>query len=453
MTNLAKVAHPANCAGSSTFARFMDIVNNSYLIGLTGNLGSGKSTVRTMLEALGAHGIDADALAHTVMARGTPTWRAVVDAFSADILAFNGRIDRQRLAQRVFADADGLTKLEAIVHPAVGAAIKQMLRETDAPVIVVEAIKLIEAGLQVWCDALWIVKCAPEVQIARVMRDRHMGEADARARLASQSLLEDKLRFAHVIIDNSGNADATRAEVEQAWRTIQPATARDKSEWLGDNAPRAATSSAASASVSEPAPYTESLSAAATEVSLAPMPGWANDTSAAPQVQGLAKVKLEVEVRRARRSDLQALGVAIAKFEHRAQPLARDEALKRLGERGYRLAMADHRIVALAAWDAENLVATVREVWVESADLAPIALPKLLALIETEAKELLCEVVLLLIDESALTLTAEARALGYEEQTLPALHSAWQDVVRECLKASDQIWCKRLREGITTKPM
>ncbi len=429
-------------------------MNNSYLIGLTGNLGSGKSTVRKMLEALGAHGIDADALAHTVMARGTPTWRAVVDAFGADILAFNGRIDRQRLAQRVFADADGLTKLEAIVHPAVGAAIKQMLRETDAPVIVVEAIKLIEAGLHVWCDALWIVKCAPEVQIARVMRDRHMSETDARARLASQSLLEDKLRFAHVIIDNSGNADATRAEVEQAWRAIQPATARDKSEWLDNNARRPATSSAASASVSEPAPYTEPPpGAAVTEAPPAPIPSWVKDTSAAPQVQGLAKVKLEVEVRRARRSDLQALGVAIAKFEHRAQPLARDEALKRLGERGYRLAMADHRIVALAAWDAENLVATVREVWVESADLAPIALPKLLTLIETEAKELLCEVVLLLIDESALTLTAEARALGYEERTLPALHSAWQDVVRERLKASDQIWCKRLREGITTKPM
>ncbi len=423
-------------------------MNNSYLIGLTGNLGSGKSTVRKMLQALGAHGIDADALAHTVMARGTPTWRAVVDAFGADILAFNGRIDRQVLAQRVFADADGLTKLEAIVHPAVGAAIKQMLREIDAPVIVIEAIKLIEAGLHVWCDALWIVQCAPEVQIARVMRDRHMSEADAQARLAVQSPLEEKLRFAHVVIDNSGNADATRAEVEQAWRAIQPATARDKRDWLSESARGDATRRPS------------------TEVPLPPIPGWAKAESAAPpsiaplrdspaatQVPGWAKVKLDVEVRRARRSDWEALGAAIAKAEHRAQPLARAEALKRLGERGYRLALADHRIVALAAWDAENLVATVREVWIESADLAPVALPKLFALVEEEATELLCEVVLLLIDESALTLAAEALASGYEERALPALHSAWQGVVRERLKPTDQIWCKRLREGITTKPV
>lgn len=423
-------------------------MNNSYLIGLTGNLGSGKSTVRKMLQALGAHGIDADALAHTVMARGTPTWRAVVDAFGADILTFNGRIDRQRLAQRVFANADGLTKLEAIVHPAVGAAIKQMLRESDAPVIVVEAIKLIEAGLHVWCDALWIVKCAPDVQIARVMRDRHMSEAEARARLASQGPLEEKLRFAHVIIDNSGSTAATRAEVEQAWSAIQPATARDKREWLSEGA------------------RSDTPQHPSTEASPPPLPLWAKgepvappsivplrDDQAAMPVPGWAKVKLEVAVRRARRSDWEALGAAFAKAEHRAQPLARSEALQRLGERGYRIAMADHRIVALAAWDAENLVATVREVWIESADLAPIALPQLFALIEHEAKELLCEVVLLLIDESALTLAAEALALGYEERALPALHSAWQGIVRERLKPTDQIWCKRLREGITTKPV
>ncbi|HEX7593375.1 MAG TPA: hypothetical protein VF429_04315, partial [Anaerolineae bacterium] len=239
-----------------------------------------------------------------------------------------------------------------------------------------------------------------------------------------------------------------RAEVEQAWRAIQPATARDKREWLSESARGAATHRPS------------------TQVPLPLIPGWAKDESAAPpsiaqlrdspaatQVPGWAEVEPDIKVRRARRSDWEALGVAIAKSEHRAQPLARDEALKRLGERGYRLAMADHRVVALAAWDAENLVATAREVWVESVDLAPIALPKLLALIETEAKELLCEVVLLLIDESVLTLAAEARALGYEERTLPALHSAWQEIVRERLKPTDQIWCKRLREGITTKPV
>lgn len=184
-----------------------------------------------------------------------------------------------------------------------------------------------------------------------------------------------------------------------------------------------------------------------------PIPEWAKPATAAPQVPGWAKAKPEVAVRRARRSDLELLGAAIAKSEHRAEPLAREEALKRLGERGYRIAIVNHRIVALAAWDAENLVATVRGMWVESADIAQIALPKLLALIESEAKELLCEVVVLLIDEGALTLAAEARIVDYEERELSTLHSAWQSVIRERLKDKDQIWCKRLREGITTKPV
>lgn len=450
-------------------------MKNFYLIGLTGNLGSGKSTVRKMLETLGARGIDADALAHVVMQRGTPTWRAVVEAFGADILAFNGRIDRRKLGQRVFANADSLRKLEAIVHPAVGALIKQMLRESPEPVVVIEAIKLIEAGMHLWCDALWVVRCAPEAQIERVMRDRHLSEADARARLAAQSPLEDKLRLAHTVIENSGNEAATRAEVEQAWRAIRPETARDKSDWLlgiplrkvpstASNAIGETTSAKAttaqSPAVAPPAPaWTTSQPPAHSEpaeaAALAPQPVFERVQvgKSAPQLPAWARVDADVEVRRARRSDLVALSVAIAKLENRTNPLARAEALQRLGERGYRIAIKDHRIVGLAAWEAENLVAIVREIWAESADAAPVVFPKLIALIEEEAKELLCEVVLLLIGESAMTLAAEAHAFGYEQSELSALHSVWQGVVKERLQPTDQIWLKLLRPSITTKPV
>ena len=150
-------------------------MKNFYLIGLIGNLGSGKSTVRKMLEQLGARGIDADALAHVVMQRGTPTWRAIVDAFGASILAYDGRIDRRALGARVFADASALQTLEAIVHPAVGALTKDLLRETTQPVVVLEAIKLIGAGMHHWCDALWAVTCPVDAQIERVTRTRQIG--------------------------------------------------------------------------------------------------------------------------------------------------------------------------------------------------------------------------------------------------------------------------------------
>ena len=425
-------------------------MKNSYLIGLTGNLGSGKSTVRKMLEQLGARGIDADALAHTVMARGTPAWRAVIDAFGADILKVNGRIDRQKLGARVFADAEGLKRLEAIVHPAVGARIKRIVRDESAPVIVIEAIKLLEANLDAWCDSIWVVQCAPEIQVQRVMRDRNMTEADARARLASQSPAEDKLKFANVVIDNSGDENATRVQVENAWSAIRPETARDKSVWLYDSppTPAAITSSAAA----EPSGAQEPESKVEPPAVIAkPEVVERKDDQSLPRVTVAANAA-DVQIRRARRSDLSALGVALAKLEQRDEPLARPEALRRFGEHGYFIATIEDRIVALAAWEAENLVAIVREIWAESADAAPLVLPGLFALIEQEAVGLLCEVVLLQIKEPETTLAMEAHAAGYHQRELRAMHPVWRSVAQERLQPTDQIWLKRLRERITTKP-
>jgi hypothetical protein len=146
------------------------------------------------------------------------------------------------------------------------------------------------------------------------------------------------------------------------------------------------------------------------------------------------------------------LSVAFARFDNRHKPLSRGETIQRLGERGYFIVLSEKRIVALASWEAENLVAIVPDTWAESPDTAPLVLPKLFALIEDEARRLLCEVVLLLINESALTLAAEANAVGYAQSELQALHPVWQSVARERLRGGNQIWVKPLREGITTKP-
>jgi dephospho-CoA kinase len=443
-------------------------VNSFYLIGLTGNLGSGKSTVRKMLEELGARGIDADALAHVAMARGTPTWRAIIETFGADIVTYNGRIDRQKLSERVFADANGLKRLEAIVHPAVGALIKQSVSDEQASVIVVEAIKLIEAGLHAWCDAVWVVKCEPNAQVERVMRERHMSEADARARLGAQSALADKLKHAQVVIDNSADETATHAEVERAWRAIRPETARDKRAWLYDLPPDSATRAAPPVAAMPTAPPPPKPKAQP-EIQSPPTPVWVRAKPSAastepaveqktgkapvPQSPAWATVEADVEVRRARRTDLDSLSVALARLENRGQPLSRAETVQRFGERGYFIVLSEKRIVALASWEAENLVAIVPEIWVESPDTAPVVLPKLFALIEGEARRLLCEVVLLLIKESALTLSAEANAAGYDQREPQTLHLVWRTVAQERLRASHQIWLKPLREGITTKPI
>lgn len=398
-----------------------------------------------MLEQLGARGIDADALAHVVMRRGTPTWRAIVDAFGAEILTYDGRIDRRKLGARVFADAAALQTLEGIVHPAVGALTKEILRETTQTVVVLEAIKLFEAGMHHWCDALWAVTCAPETQIERVMRARQISAEDARARLAAQGSFEEKLRHADVVIDNSGDAHATRTQITRVWKTIRPETAHDKGEWLW-NIPRVPPSPIVppeSVVASPPPPVT-----VAPEISPPPVA----PTPAPPPVA--AKPTPEFDVRRSRRNDLDALSVAIAKRENLARPLSHEEALKRFGTSGYRIAIGEGRIVSFAAWEAENLVATVREMWAESNYIALLVLPRLFELIEEEAHRLLCEVIILFLEVSTpLYISEQARACGYQQVELSGLHPVWQPIVRERIKPGERIWAKRLREEMITKPM
>ncbi|MBI4789556.1 MAG: dephospho-CoA kinase [Chloroflexi bacterium] len=451
---------------------------NFYLIGLTGNLGSGKSTVRRMLEQLGALGLDADKLAHAAMQRGKPAWRAIVETFGPEVLQHNGRIDRQKLGARVFENPAALAQLEAITHPAVGEIIKQELRQTQVQVVVVEAIKLFEANLHLWCDALWVVTATPDAQVARVMRERQMSAEEARARLATQSHLDEKLARADVVIDNSQDLSATKAQVENAWRnTIHLEQARDKSEWLY-GAPRVEPTTtpppAAPAetrvepmppavATPEPSPVEPQATAETAPVEAAPVVA---EVAPAPEptveiTPPIEEAQLpspmpigEIEVRRARRSDLNALGVALAAREGRAEPLARAEVIQRLGERGYRIAVGGQRIIALAAWEAENLVATVRDVWAESGDIAPRALPQLFALVEADARALQCEVSLVLLDPQTPAFVAEqVTACEYQPRELSGLHRHWRQVVEERLQPSDHIWVKRLREDMVTRPI
>lgn len=196
-----------------------------YLIGLTGNIATGKSTVARMLVDLGAERIDADALVHTLQRKGTSTYDAIVARFGSGILAPGGEIDRRVLGAIVFADPAWLRSLEAIVHPAVLLESQRRLSEAKADIVVYEAIKLIEAGRHTMCDAVWVVTAPRDVQVARLMRDRDMSEAEARQRIDAQPPPEEKLTYATVVIDNGGSLEETRAQVERAFAAISLSTA------------------------------------------------------------------------------------------------------------------------------------------------------------------------------------------------------------------------------------
>lgn len=188
------------------------------IIGLTGNIGTGKSTVLGYLAAKGALVLDADKLAHRAIEPGMPGYGAVVAAFGPGILLANGTIDRAALGRMVFGNPARLAELEAIVHPAVFTLAQKTIADSDASAVIVEAIKLLEAGnLRRLCREIWVVTSRPDVQLQRLMESRGMGAEEARLRLAAQSPQEEKVRQATRVIANDGTVEELYAALDVVW--------------------------------------------------------------------------------------------------------------------------------------------------------------------------------------------------------------------------------------------
>ncbi|MBI4675059.1 MAG: dephospho-CoA kinase [Chloroflexi bacterium] len=405
-----------------------------YLIGLTGNIATGKSTVCHILEQLGARIIDADLVAHAVLKRGTPAWRSVVEQFGYDILHYDGAIDRRKLGALIFGDASKLQTLERITHPAIGTELALLVRDAAAApnaaetIVVIEAVKLYEAGLHEYLDALWVVTAPPEEQKRRLIQDRGLSEPEIKARLDSQPALDEKLKRANVVIDNGGSIEETRVQVMRGFIQINTERARDKTalltHWLRLT-PQATPPPAETLVETMPPPILEHP--------LITEPEWT--------------------VRRARPTDARMLSELLAKIEGKSEPIGRAEMLERQGRFGYWMVRAGERTVALAAWQAENLAAIVRELWADTDEQAVRAFPVLLQAIEAEANALTCEVVAIVVPERASHLAEiAARAGGYVPTTPDQLHKLWRTVIAPLLTGQETLYTKQLRE-IVTKPI
>lgn len=187
------------------------------VIGLTGPIGAGKSTVAQMLRELGAKVLDADAIVHDEQSRGTLGYSAIVQTFGTKILGEDKEIDRRKLAEEVFGDPAKLEKLERILHPRVIARIleaRKMLKDGDT--LVVEAIKLLESGLRNICDEVWVVVVPRETLLAR-LESRGIRRAEADLRLRNQRSEEEFRRAADVIIENDADRARTKELVREAW--------------------------------------------------------------------------------------------------------------------------------------------------------------------------------------------------------------------------------------------
>jgi len=200
------------------------------VLGLTGNMGSGKTSVGEILRDLGCPVIDADKEAHRTYKAGSQTWQQIVDAFGDTILTPDGEIDRQVVGRKVFEEPEALARLNAIVHPATRARVERRLREFEQDGhfwATVEATLLIESGWQDMVKRLWVVAAPIDLVVARLSISRKLSEDEVRSRIASQMAVEEKMALADDIIYNDGNMDDLRRRVEQLWHTLSPPDRRD----------------------------------------------------------------------------------------------------------------------------------------------------------------------------------------------------------------------------------
>jgi dephospho-CoA kinase len=200
-----------------------------FVIGLTGNIATGKSTVLAYLAAKGAEIIDADQLTHQALVPSGPAYATIVSEFGPGIVQPDGLIDRTALGRIVFSDQAELRKLEAIVHPAVYTLALTRLAAAKAAVVIIEAIKLLEArSLLRLCQEVWVVTASEATQLQRLREGRGMAEEEARRRMAAQTTQAEKVRQADRVLHNDGTTAELYTQLDRLWADLQEKVKNDE---------------------------------------------------------------------------------------------------------------------------------------------------------------------------------------------------------------------------------
>lgn len=222
MSFMANLIDPQPNAPSNVLSN--SIQNQPYVVGLTGNIGTGKSTVLSYLATKGAYVLDADKIAHETMLPTGAAYQSVIDAYGTrgEIVANDGQIDRRALAAIVFADPEALAQLESIVLPKVFALTQQRIAECGSGIVILEAIKLLDGGKVVdLCDEIWVITAPSDAQFKRLQESRGMDEESIQQRLDAQSPQSEKVKRADRVIENDGTLAELHEKLDKIWSDLQ----------------------------------------------------------------------------------------------------------------------------------------------------------------------------------------------------------------------------------------
>lgn len=374
-----------------------------YVIGLTGNIATGKSVVRRMLEHLGAYTIDADMLAHRVIAKGAPGYEPVLDTFGVWLLDKDEQINRAKLGRLVFADEQALAQLEAIIHPHVSQAIDLLVRRSRQNVIVIEAIKLLESDLRGKCDSIWVTDADREVRVERLVRKRGMTREDALQRVDAQSAPEAKIAAATVVIKNNGSYEDLWRQVNDAWKRLLPSAEAETVPPI----------------VSKPGPGPEAFS-----------------------------------LQRGKPRDSQKIAELITKLSRGKRAMTSEDVMEAFGDKAFLLLQMGNDLVGVAGWQVENLVARTLDLYLDPKAPPEKALPLLLDEVERASAELQCEASLVFPPMELVGFDAIWKRAGYERRAADSLGvQAWTEAAHESMPKGSALFFKQLRADRVLRPI
>ena len=376
-----------------------------YVIGLTGNIATGKSVVRKMLEHLGAYGIDADALSHRAIAKGAPGFQNVIETFGNWVLDDKGEIDRSKLGNLVFSDPEALSKLEKIIHPLVRQATDHLISNANQKAIVIEAIKLLESPIRDSLDTIWVTTASEQTQLSRLKESRGWSEAIAKARMSAQSAQADKEAAADTVILNNGSYEETWQQVKTAWLKIFPKESED--------------------------------------------------ASAAVEVAKITTGSLQnLTVLRARPKQAEQIASFINRMSGDGRNVSSFDIMAAFGEKAYMLLMLENELAGLVGWKVENLVARTDEVYLDDTMRMEDAVSFLIGEVENASMELQCEASLIFVSPEMANETKTWKTMGYEGKEIAELEiSAWQAAAEESQAAGTVMLFKQLRVDRVLKPI
>ena len=372
--------------------------SGKYVIGLTGNIATGKSVVRKMLEHLGAYTIDADALSHRAMSKGAPAYQPIIDYFGKWILMEDAEIDRAKLGALVFGVPDALKALEDIIHPFVGGAIDLLVKRSGQDVVVIEAIKLLEGNLASKCDSVWVTDAPEALQVSRLMQKRGFSEEDALRRVRSQNSQKIKVDAADIVIDNTNSFEDLWKQVSAGWEKTTHTSDEEKSA-VEDEAQSG-----------------------------------------------------DFSVKRGHPRDSEAIAALVSRLG--SIQMTSSDVMAAFGEKAFFILKLDEKVVGLAGWQVENLVTRTTDLYILPDVSLEGALKVLVEEIEKASQSLQSEASLLFLNKELASEDAVWKKLGYEKRMPKSLGvQAWHDAAQEVLSPDKTLYFKQLRMDRVLRPI